>query len=530
LGVQRFVGVLGWCWFGALWIALAAIVVNEVHPTGVEPWTWWAIWGGGAAGLGILTAAAWSVIRGRGPIEAAIEIDRRYRLKERVSSALALSDAERDTDAGRALVDDAVSRVRQVDLREHFTISPGRQILLPLLPVVAAVLVVLLVDAVADDSQAQADTNSNVKQQVQALSQTLRRKLREQSQRAEKQGLKDARDLFKHLEEGIDDLAKQAKGDRKQALVKLNDVARQINRRRQELGGADKIRQQLDQLKNVKRGPADKFLDAVKRGDFQQAVEELDRLKEKLADGDMSKDEQQQLAHQLNQVQEKLERLADAHQQAMNDLRQRIDQARQSGQNDEADKLEEQLNALRQQMPQMGQLRDLADQLGQCSECLQNDQLQDAGEMLDQLSSQLSGLQEQLQEMDMLNQALDQLSQCRNQMNCPKCGGAGCGNCQGQQPGQGLGRGQGAGDRPDQEDEVDFTDVRPPMKVGPGGATIVGQTEGPNFKGDFQQQMKDEFQATRQQSADPLVGQQMSRQQQDHAREYFDRFREHESE
>ena len=173
LGLQRFVGVLGWCCFATLLVALVLIVVDKFWPLGLEPW----IWGAGAIGLGILAAAAWAVVRGRGPIDAAIEIDRRFGLRERVSSALAISEVERETAPGQALIDDAVRRVRRIDVREHFAVLPGRQLLLPLVPGVIAVLVALLVSPAMPKPQAQGGPDPAIKKQIEQSTKDLRQKL-----------------------------------------------------------------------------------------------------------------------------------------------------------------------------------------------------------------------------------------------------------------------------------------------------------------------------------------------------------------
>ena len=69
----------------------------------------------------------------------------------------------------------------------------------------------------------------------------LRRKLAQQRKEATEKGLQDAGDLFKKIEEGIKDLASKQGVDRKQALVELNDLAKQLEARKKELGGEDKL-------------------------------------------------------------------------------------------------------------------------------------------------------------------------------------------------------------------------------------------------------------------------------------------------
>jgi hypothetical protein len=281
----------------------------------------------------------------------------------------------------------------------------------------------------------------------------------------------------------------------------------------------------LGQLKQVEQGPADKLLKALKQGDFNKAIQELNDLKSKIAEAELSKEEREKLAEQLDKMREKLEKMADAQRDAEKDLEKRTQQARQAGRQDEADKLQEQLDQLQQQRQQMNQLQDMANKMGQCAQCLRDGQLKDAGDMLQSLQGDVASLKQQLQEMEMLNEALNQLSQCRNQMNCQKCGGAGCKACQGP-PGMGLGRGQGIGPRPEAEDEVDFIDAKPPMKVGKGSATIGGEVEGPNLKGNVQQQIRAQIQAAREKEADTVTIQHLPKGYQQHALEYHRRMRE----
>jgi len=291
--------------------------------------------------------------------------------------------------------------------------------------------------------------------------------------------------------------------------------------RRSELG-ADKIKQELDQLKNLDRGPADKFAKAVREGDFKKAAEELEKIKQELAGGNLDAQQKQQLAGQLGQMQEKLKNLAQANQVAQKDLQNRIGQLRQAGQLAEASKLEEQLSKLLQQGPQMKQLDEMADKLGQCAQCLREGQLAEAGDALGQLQA---ALQQQLNEMEMLNEAMDQLRQARNQMNCPNCGGVGCEACQGP-PGMGMGPGRGQGPRPEAEDQTATYDSQVRQKPGEGAAVVTDLVEGPNVKGNPKEEIRQQFDAARRATTDPLTNRNIPRKHQEQVKEYFNRFRE----
>ena len=93
LGVQRFLGVLGWCWLACLSLALGLVLADKYWPLGLPALAWPA----GAIGLGLVAALVWAIARGRGPLDAAIELDRRFQLHERVSSSLALTPEEQQS-------------------------------------------------------------------------------------------------------------------------------------------------------------------------------------------------------------------------------------------------------------------------------------------------------------------------------------------------------------------------------------------------------------------------------------------------
>jgi hypothetical protein len=521
---QRFLDKLGWCWFAALAAAAVLIAVDKFRPLGVEAWAWAA----GALAAGLIAATVWTLLVRGNSLEAAIEIDHRFGLKERVSSALALSPADRQTEAGEALVADAVRRVERIDVAGRFAVNPPRRLLLPLLPGLLAALVALLVSSAGANKPAAADVpDPAAKQQIKKSTEVVRRQLAERREQAKKEGLQDAEKLFKKLEEGTKEL--NAESGKEKALVKLNDLSRMLTQRRQQLGGAEKVKEQLDQLKNIDRGPADKFAQAVSKGDFQKAADELKKLQAELANSKLDEKQKADLAKQLDQMKEKLGKLADAHKAAQEDLKQRAKQLRQAGQTAEANKLEEQLQKLAEQAPQMQQMKQMANQLGQCAKCLQQGQAGQCAKGLGQMQQQMKDMQKQLDEMGMLDDAMQQLAQARERMACKKCGGAGCGECQGPPdgpPGDGLGTGKGKGARPEKKTDTRSYDSQVKQKVGQGSAAVVDMVNGPNVKGDVRQQIQDQVKsATSRGATDPLTGRRMPRKHGEHTKEYFDGLR-----
>jgi hypothetical protein len=536
--LQQFVGRLTWCLCVAFAAAAIAIAIGKFFVLPVDSTTWYAAWLGGAFSTGILAAAIWTYLRRSSTLEAAIELDRRFRLKERVSSMLALDDGERETEAGQALVRDAVRRVEALEVKEQFGVAIGRRAWAPLVPAALAVAIALLVSDKALESSAEANTTSptEVKKQVKASTDSLRKKLAERRKEASDKGLTDAEDLFKRLEEGTKKLSEKQEGDRQKALVQLNDLAKDLEKRKQALGGEDRIKQQLNQMKDVNKGPADKVTKALGEGDFQKALDELKKLQQQVAADKLEPEEKQQLKEQLDEMKEKLQRAVDAHEQAMKDLKQQLDKAKQAGDTPQADKLQQQLDKLAQKAPGMQKLQQMADKLGQAADKMQQGDAKEASEALDQIADDLAAMKKELDEAEMLDQALDEIAEAKDAMGCKKCAGAGCEHCQGGMgrgqgqldgpPGEGLGEGKGQGARPEKRTDTGAYDSRVRQNVGKGSAVITDMVDGPNIKGKVLEDIKTEIENAKHRETDPLTGQRLPRTHRDHAKEYFDAFRE----
>ena len=91
---------------------------------------------------------------------------------------------------------DANQRVKKIDVGDQFHLSPGRQLLLPLIPLVAAVLVVWLVSPAVVEEEPQVNAAA-IKKQVRLASEGLKSKLIEKRKQAEKKGLKDMKALLR---------------------------------------------------------------------------------------------------------------------------------------------------------------------------------------------------------------------------------------------------------------------------------------------------------------------------------------------
>src|SRR5438105_403336 len=124
LVLQQFWRVFGWSLFTTLLLAAIGLAIPRIWVLNVDQQVWDWTWIGGGVGVGLFMASIWTYWVRRTGLDAAIEIDRRYGLKERVSSTLALTSDELSSDIGKALMTDAIRRVERIDVREQFRVSP----------------------------------------------------------------------------------------------------------------------------------------------------------------------------------------------------------------------------------------------------------------------------------------------------------------------------------------------------------------------------------------------------------------------
>lgn len=539
--LQQLVIALCWCWGAALLLAAVVIGVDRWWPLGIEPWMPLAA----AAAAGSLAAVGWTWAARRSALDAAVEIDRRFALRERVSSTLAMQEDQLDSPAGRALLDDALRRVKSLNVAERFGISPRAwQPALVVVPATLAVLLVLFVDQAVreDETQAKADEVAR-REQIQQSSEDLRKQIARRREAAIEKNLKDLEAPLTSMEKELERLSKSDRVDKKQALLKLSDLANDLKKRRDALGGVDEIRRQLQGMKAGERGPGDRLAKAMKEGDFQRAADEVAKLREKIKQGDLDEQQREQLAKQMAQMQQKLDDVAKAHQQAQQKLQEKIDQLNKAGDEQQAEKLQEKLDQLRQQAPQMDQLRQMAQQLGRCSQCMKQGQGGQAAAELNDLAESLRQMQQEADALELLDGAMDQIAQAKDSMNCKQCGGKGCAACRGganagnaadgknngpPRLGGGNGEGPGGGFRAEKDGDVKFRDSRVPQTIRRGKLVIEGRADGPNLKGKIQQAIKPVMQSADQSDDNPLTGQPLPRGQREHAQQYFDSIRKRE--
>ncbi|QDV47822.1 hypothetical protein Enr13x_77340 [Stieleria neptunia] len=521
--------------FVALIVATIACAVPGIRALDVDVETWNSAWIIGSIVVAVAGALVYALATAPSRDRVALEVDRRFGLSERLSSSLSMSAADRESEFGLAVISDADRRADKIKIAEKFGYQPSRLGWLPLAITPILVLVLILVDPAAPvDPNGTNEIDPAVAAQVKRASLQLKKRIAQQKRNAEAKGLKDAQDLFEKLEKDLNQITEKKNIDRKEAMIALNDLKKQLEERREQLGSGDQMRKAMAQMNSLQAGPANEAAKSIAKGDFGKAEQVMRKLAQKMKDGTLSDKEKEQLQKQVQQLKDQLEKTIAEQKRKQDELKEKIEQAKREGRSEDAAKMQQQLNEMQQQSKQQSQqMQQMADKLGQAAQAMQNGDSKQAANALDAMADQLGDMQQEMSELKDLEDAMNDLSQSKEQMRCKSCGGGGCQQCQGMgmgmgegdKPGDGLGEGAGQGDRPEEEGDTNTYETQVRGQVKKGKAVISGFADGPNRKGISREDVKRAIESSFSEESDPLENQQLPRTEREHAMDYFNKLR-----
>ena len=534
LTTERFLGFLPWTISMSLVVALGGLALPKTMHLAVDPVVWFSSWVGGCAVVAIITNFCLTFVGRPSMANAAVEIDRRFKMRERLSSALVLTKEDRETELGEALVADANARAEELDVRDAFQWGFTSRLLLPVLPAALAAALWFIPNMQAPEPVTKKEDQAKVTQ-VKNATKPLLKKIKKMREDAEKRALNAAVDYFKKLEGELGKLQKDADLDTKQSMAKLNDIKQQLKERREELGSSDELRKNLQNLEKFEAGPAEKLANALKNGDFQKAEEALQKMLEKMQKGEMSKSDMEKLQQQLDKLQKAMSDSVAKQEMAKQQLQDQIKQAQRNGDMQKAAQLQRKLEEMQAGESTTQQMQQMAGMLQQAQQAMQDGDMQQASEAMEQMAAQLQQMNQSNSQLKDLNELMDSLSQSKSQMNCKQCNGKGCTSCQmgmGQMPsqlqmqGNNLGEGAGSGDRPEEENEVDFFDSQVREKMRQGEIIKTGDVWGPNKKGETRAEVQEAVLNSFSEEPEPLDETPLPKMQREHASSYFHAIRE----
>ena len=200
----------------------------------------------------------------------------------------------------------------------------------------------------------------------------------------------------------------------------MNSLQDALKERREKLGSTEQLQKQLEKMKlSADKGPADKFQQALKQGDFKKAIDELNKITEQLKNGHMTPEEKKQLEKQLAQMKEQLQKMANMEERK----KQLEEQLKKAGMPQE--QIQQELAKLDAQAQEMQKMQELAEKIGEMQQALAKQDMEKALEALEMSKADLQKMMNDLKELEMLNEAMNELQDMKNAMVCKNCGGAG---------------------------------------------------------------------------------------------------------
>ena len=522
---------LSWSLFVAAVVAGAGIAAARWIELPGEYSTWVLSWLMGCAAIAVVVAAAATWWQRPSSEVAAVEIDRRFGLRDRLASSMSLETRDQASPFGHALEADADRHAEAIRLSEQFPLRPRRIVWYPLAMLPALLLAFWIGRSAMTPQVPELPPDAVEVRQVKAVAKQLKKQIAAQKRKAESQGLEDAKDLFEKMEADIDRMTGKKNMDRKEAMIALNDLKKQLEERREQLGSSEQMRKMMSQMKGIGSGPGEKIAKSIQRGDFSQAQKMVQDLAKKMRDGKLSEGEKKQLQKQVQQMADAMKDQLKKQEQKKKELQRQIEQAKKEGRSQEADKMQQELQKMQNQQQQMQQMQQMAEAMQQAAQSMQQGDASEAAQAMQEMAEQLGDMQSEMEQLQDLQSSLDDIAQSKHQMRCKQCNGDGCQGCQGgfgqdsDKPGQGLGKGAGKGDRPEAEEDTNTYETQVRGDVRKGKAVITGFADGPNRKGATREAIKQSVESAIQQESDPSENQVLPRTEREHARQYFDQLR-----
>ena len=420
LAIGQLFSILTWAAFISLLIAAVGVAIPKIWHLGFlesqdHKDAWLYSWTLGAIVVGFFVTAIVTYRRLSSRLAVAAEIDSRFGLKERVSSALAIDSETADGPVEKALINDAQRRVETIEVAERFELRPRWSGLLPLIPMALITLLLFLPDAQAianaTDSAELLD-REKAKLKVEAF----KKKIEQARKQIEAKGLGDSSEDVKKIAKEFSNLKSENIKNNKDALVKINDIKKQIEERQKSTGDSKRFRDNLNKLKDVGKGVAKKIGDALAEGKFEDADKAIKELAKKLKDGKLSKAEAKKVANELKNLADKMQQAKEQREKKIEDLQKQIDKAVQEGDLDKAAQLQQQKEAEEQNNQQQQNLDNIAKQLQQAAEAMKDgdpeqmkEAMQKAAEAMEAMGEDLEDLQQQMQDMQDLQDLEDMI-------------------------------------------------------------------------------------------------------------------------
>jgi chemotaxis protein histidine kinase CheA len=402
---------------GRLPVSLAVALVLATVWWVVQPYlrlelAWWvplAV----LAPLAAVLAAGITYLRRPRSVESALALDEAFNLRERVTTAISLTEEQKRSPAGVALLEDVQGHIARLDVAARFPLRLPRSAgFVPLAGLVFA-LAVLFYEPISPSAGGTGANGGQAGQPEQAVPRIETREVKERNeqrrQRAADSKLEKLDDLLADLDQITHTLDNAKKDvDIENAIQQLTRLGEEMQQRKDELNKTREAQKQLaadEKLRDVRDGPAKDFQEALAEGDLQAAQKAVEQLAEDLKTGNLTEEQRRLLEQQLGDVQQRLRDIANQ--------TERREKLANSDLDPETKRQEEE--KINQDCQNLQELNSLANQLAQAQQALKEGKPGAAQQKLQEAQAQLQQMEQQQRELAELDEAMQDvqnLKQC----------------------------------------------------------------------------------------------------------------------
>lgn len=542
LVTQSLVNRMALAWAVALGIGLVWVLIEPLLiPSAGPNLKWWVV--GSFLAASTIIAMDGTLRTAPSKTATALEIDSRFDLRERMTTALGLDEAHRGTSAGQALLADAVASVMPLKLSEKFPVKPHWTASLP--PVFAGLIAMAILFAAPEQiRQAVAGNDSRGKtleplpvakqDPLKKVNPFSKPKLENELERQNKsEKLKDLEAELDKLGEKFDkslDPNEQNKAREKVTeLTKMEDKLKSLSEEKfKKLSQLDQKMQELERLNrdpDFQSGPAKELNDALSKGDLKKAKEEVDELRKKVKKDELKPDDAKKLEKQLEKMKNEIERLS-RDKEKEKKLQDMIKKAREQGK--DAESLERELEKLKEDNASSEkEMQNLAEKMQKAKDALEKGNMEDLADQLEKIGSQMKDIEGELQDLEDVQQYLQKLK-AEKKKACAECEGDGefdpSGEPKRKDGAKWTNKGNpGIGERAEQKDETSYTEEKMKSPFDPRGKKVYGGgVRGPAFTKKSTVELGKQIQEAVQEAPQAVDAQRLPRDARDSVKEYFE--------
>jgi hypothetical protein len=529
LWTQTFLRSISWFFIIAFSVCFAGMLVPKLVYLPYTFRAWGSLWMGCSAAIALLAGLLVSYLYRPTLLASAIEVDRRFALRERLSSTLQLPVSDLETKVGSALLEDAQSKAERIDVRDQFPVRLTPQSPWVMLPVLACVALFWVPDAELPQGTLLATKSSERLTNIKNQTKPILAQIKKQRESLEEKGLQEAADEFKKLEKKLEDLQKTETLDAKKLLSSFNEIKKELEQRKESLGGADNLKKAFEGMKDIDKGPADKMSEALKKGDFEKASDEVEKMLDQLKSDKLTEAQKQQLAKQMEQLQKAIEKNAEQREQAMEQAKRDLEKAKQQGDDAAAQKIQKKLDQLQSEAKKAKAAQSIKDQLAKAQQAMEKGDKAEMQKALEELQGELGDLGDEQASLEEMEELAESLQDAKRGAACGECNGEGCGECNSKKRGKdtknGKSEGPGGGDREEKENDTKLFDSQVREQMRKGETVFGGKVGGPNRKGTTKEETRDAILSSKADDPEAIENLALPKAQRDQQRDYFNSLR-----